>query len=351
MDSVAMPGRLRFCRKLNATICRFSAAAALLAVTRWLHINNVNGFRYLGYAFTCPMMQAELVVLIAPVVPHYRIVTKLTAAITFLMLVSGYIASQFEGPIWDGDLIDLDFGKLTTKGRIALPSFVALSFLSFLHIPLLGLLYYCNGGGKDGKLPRGYPKLLVITSLTWLGFPCWWVMSFEGNSYIQDTKLNGLGFVLLNMTSKGCFTMQMLSIVRQWKRDFGPQQPPMPEAPEPPFSSRSRKTDNSADWIIDSLQSWDTGVALERRKAADEYIVHGPEQQAPAPPERVVRLDTSSLSDAVLVSELSRRLNLLSSEDSDVTMGTPLTAQALLDNQIALACARFVDEDDDGLSE
>ena len=33
------------------------------------HIAARNGLRYLGYAFTCALMQAELVVLIAPYVP------------------------------------------------------------------------------------------------------------------------------------------------------------------------------------------------------------------------------------------------------------------------------------------
>lgn len=357
MDTMPIAGRLRYCRRLNSTICRFSAAVALLSVTRWLHFNNINGFRYLGYAFTCPLMQAELVLLIAPIVPCYKTVTKFTALITWAMLMTGYIASQFEGPLWLMDGADLTTLTLTTKGWITAPSCVTLFFLSFVQIPVLGLMYCCNGGGATGELPPGYLKLLFLTSVTWLGFPCWWFLSFEGAGYIQDTKLNGLGFVLLNMTSKGSFTMQMLAMVRQWKCDFGPQQtqPPVQavlsgEEATKPLSPRSQKTEKSAEWMIDSLKSWDLG-AVGTLDRVPEFAPGVQGQPEPVSEKEAVLLDTSYLSDEVLVAELVKRLNL---STEVIIEGEPLDAQEVftksLDDEIRQACALFAkdeDKDDD----
>ena len=64
--------RIAYCRNLNIAMCIAQALAAFFSVFRWLHIGNVNGLRYLDYAFTCSLMQAELVVLIAPYVPCYK---------------------------------------------------------------------------------------------------------------------------------------------------------------------------------------------------------------------------------------------------------------------------------------
>jgi len=325
-----------------------------LAVTRWLHINNVNGFRYLGYAFTCPLMQAELILIIAPIVPCYRMVTQMTALITFLMLLSGYIASQFDGPLWDGDFVlDRNLSFLTMKGWVTLPSVVILCFLSFVQIPVLGLIYCCNGGGRDGNFPRGYLKLLAITSFTWLLFPCWWFLSFEGAGYIQDTKLNGLGFVLMNMTSKGAFTMQMLSMVKRWKRDFGDsgfgRQTSLDSAVSDfqNLSPRSNKTEKSADWMINGLKTWDQGSD----NSLDGVPGLGHETQAPPPPEKTIVLDTTCLSDEVLVSELARRINLSSVGNTDHIVGKPLDPQELfmqaLDKEIHMACAKFADDESD----
>jgi len=327
-----------------------------LAVTRWLHINNVNGFRYLGYAFTCPLMQAELILIIAPVVPCYKMVTQMTAIGTFLMLLTGYIASQYEGPLWDGDVSELfldgKFSNLTTKGWMTVPSVFILCFLSFVQIPFLGLLYFCNGAGADGNLPRGYPTLLAITSITWLGFPCWWFLSFEGAGYIQDTKLNGLGFVCLNMISKGSFTMQMLSMVRRWRRDFGDSGFGRQTTEDSAVaelrndSPRSNKTEKSADWMIDILKSWDLGdeEKLHRVPAVDSKM------QAP-PPEKTIIFDTTCLTDEVLVAELARRINLSSVGNTDHIVGKPLDPDELfaqaLDKEIRMACSKFAIEDDD----
>ena len=74
--------RIAYCRNLNIAMCIAQALAAFFSVFRWLHIGNVNGLRYLGYAFTCSLMQAELVVLIAPYVPCYKFNVVAVAART-----------------------------------------------------------------------------------------------------------------------------------------------------------------------------------------------------------------------------------------------------------------------------
>merc|ERR1740138_1577052 len=99
-----MMERFAFCRKCNLAVCTFSCIASLLATTRWLHFGNVNGFRYLGYALTCPLMQAELVVLIAPIVPCYRIAFLFSALASFACIATGYAGSLIAGPMWEGSI-------------------------------------------------------------------------------------------------------------------------------------------------------------------------------------------------------------------------------------------------------
>mmetsp|Transcript_117294 Transcript_117294/g.365222 ORF Transcript_117294/g.365222 Transcript_117294/m.365222 type:complete len:163 (-) Transcript_117294:607-1095(-) len=43
-------------------------------------------------------------------------------------------------------------------------------------------------------------------------FPFWWIMSWEGNAVITDTKVNEIGFTILNMTAKGLFTLQSFRV-------------------------------------------------------------------------------------------------------------------------------------------
>merc|ERR1712159_535293 len=59
MPERALPERFLWCRTMNTWICTFSATTGLFAITRIFHIGNINMFRYLGYCFTCPLMQAE----------------------------------------------------------------------------------------------------------------------------------------------------------------------------------------------------------------------------------------------------------------------------------------------------
>jgi len=223
MKDAKLEKRFRWCRKVNATICQFSALVSFLAITRWLHINNVNGFRYLGYAFTCPPMQAELLVLIAPVVPCYRFMVTMTILVTFAMLITGWIASCVHGEMWTGpDLYDwYNSGmeedlKLTFKGWMFVASCGCELLLLFIELPFALFLYFINGGPKAG-LPEGYPRVIALVWVTWWLFPLWWCVSFEGFELITDTKMNGVGFTLLNLVSKGGFTLSILRMVRKHK--------------------------------------------------------------------------------------------------------------------------------------
>ncbi|CAK0815483.1 unnamed protein product [Prorocentrum cordatum] len=333
MHMMELGQRFRYCRRLNATICRVSAFIALITITRWFHVNNVNGFRYLGYALTCPLMQAELVLLIAPYIRCYRLLAVFSCMITFGMLVTGYVASQFEGQMWKTSFADFydealegNLDSLTTKGWWLMPSMLALCFLSFVQIPILGLVYYCSGGSKNEDLPKGYPKLLVITSLSWLGFPLWWFLSFEGASIITEARWNAVGFVTLNMTSKGGFTMQMMSMVKAWKR----QQAQKPKCQAPPGSDGLRErrpsiatlpeldapavqaalvapvvradrriqTGQSLQWFVDAMKKWEPegqDPTASGAQAADA----GPEAEV----ERVVITDPGQLNDEQLMQE------------------------------------------------
>jgi hypothetical protein len=196
---------------------------ALLATTRWLHIGNVNGFRYLGYAFTCPVMQAELIMMIAPVVPCYRLNVVLVASVTFAIMVSGYCASLMPGLVWDGDLLefasswDLEDLAPNTKLWVLMPSIIGISLLTFVQLPYMAILYTMKGGVSAG-LPYNYRKLLLLVAVTWLGFPVWWFLNWQGMSIIKDAKLNGAGFCLLNIVSKGGFTLMLTSSSRWHKR-------------------------------------------------------------------------------------------------------------------------------------
>jgi len=80
-------------------------------------------------------------------------------------------------------------------------------------MPYLAFLYKVKGGEKAG-LPHNYFRLLGIVWITWWMFPAWWLLPFEGVSIIKDTKLNAVGFAVLNVLSKGAFTFQIISMVK-----------------------------------------------------------------------------------------------------------------------------------------
>jgi len=319
-------------------------------------------------------MQAELVLLIAPHIPCYRLLAVFSCLITFGMLLTGYIASQFEGEMWKTDFetfydeaLEGNLDSLTTKGWWLMPSTVILCFLSFVQIPLLGLVYYCSGGSKNEDLPKGYPKLLMITSLSWLGFPVWWYLSYEGASIITESRWNAVGFVALNMISKGGYTLQMLSMVKAWKRRQA-QKPKPPAAPKlepeptpaggvpgrrlssatlpdldgpavrdaPVRVSRAAKrnqTGQSLQWFVDAMKKWEPEEPDPSTSAA-----LGPK----GPVETVVITDPGQLNDEQLMQELGKRLAAHGS-------GGKGTTSASLNASIRQACTKIleVDESDD----
>eukprot|EP00913_Durusdinium_trenchii_P003596 g3327.t1 len=151
-------------------MCLAQATAAFITITRWLHIDNVNGFRYLGYAFTCSLMQAELMVLIAPYVPCYFF-----NAVGIVILTHGI------------------FIGITAAG---------LCSLLFVQMPFLAMLYFCNGGLKNEDMPPHYLKLMATVWFTWPAFPGWWILSAEGLGIIGEATSNAVGFALLKLGTK-----------------------------------------------------------------------------------------------------------------------------------------------------
>jgi bacteriorhodopsin len=225
MPTTGLKARFALFRKLNTSMCFFTALVALLATTRWLHVGNVNGFRYLGYALTCPLMQAELVMMIAPVVPCYRFTVVLVAFVTFSCMVTGYAASLLSEDLYEGSLEDflstwdIDDLALTRKFMVLLPSLVGITFLTFLQLPYLSILYAVKGGVSAG-LPHNFQRLIFLVAVTWMGFPIWWFLNWQGMGIITDAKLNGAGFCLLNIISKGAFTFTVTSS-SAWHRQHG----------------------------------------------------------------------------------------------------------------------------------
>lgn len=217
MQEIRLEERFGWCRKMNMAICSWSIFQGIISMLRWMHIGNVNGIRYLGYAVTCPIKQAELFILIAPIIPCYKIVTPLCALITWSMLISGYVAAMYPGKVWYGDLIeftqtwDVDQLQATQKAVAVAPAFCGFAWIMFIEIPMLCVLYYTRvGKHNEHDMPKGYINLIVLLVITWAGFPTWWMISSEGQGLITDTKLNGWMFVTLNVLSKGGFTMTMM---------------------------------------------------------------------------------------------------------------------------------------------
>jgi hypothetical protein len=170
-------------------------------------------------------MQAELVMMVAPVIPCYRLNVICVTFVTFAIMVAGYCASLMSGDLWNGSLEDflstwdLEDLALTQKAYVLMPSMVGISILTFVQLPFLAILYTVKGGVSAG-LPYNYRKLLLVVGMTWLTFPVWWFLNWQGMSVITDAKLNGAGFCLLNVISKGLFTFTVLSSMR-WHKSRG----------------------------------------------------------------------------------------------------------------------------------
>uniref|UniRef100_A0A7S4UEE1 Uncharacterized protein n=1 Tax=Alexandrium monilatum TaxID=311494 RepID=A0A7S4UEE1_9DINO len=218
MHDMKLEVRLRFCGNLDKMANATSAVLSALGITRWLSIGNINGMRYIGYALTCPMTQLELVVMLAPIVPCYRVLAFLSFTLTLVTLTCGYAASLLWMPVWDGDATmflqtwDLDVLAPTRKFFVVLPALAGISILWVLILPFLVIMYTVYGGNKNFDLPQEYRFLVSLVWITWLCFPIWWLLSWEGNGVIEDTKVNEIGFTVLNMTAKGLFTLQSFRV-------------------------------------------------------------------------------------------------------------------------------------------
>ena len=253
------------CRQLNLAMCLAQALAAFISIFRWLHINNVNGVRYLGYAFTCALMQAELVVLIAPYVPCYKLNCVGIVVLTHIYLVLGWIGSLHEGFLFEdaswelfkssGTVSDL---VVTTKGIFIGCTAAGLCTLLFLQMPFLAIIYFCKGGSKNDDLPGHFLKLFATVWFTWPAFPGWWLISAEGLGLLADSKSNAVGFAILNIISKGSFTFVMLGIGSHHKKRTARKSASIealsegePDSPKPP----------EANWLVKSLQDFERSTS------------------------------------------------------------------------------------------
>jgi hypothetical protein len=107
----------------------------------------------------------------------------------------------------------VDALQATEKAVAVAPSFCGLGWIMFLELPMLVVLYLTRvGKHNEADMPKGYLNLVFLMWLTWNGFPLWWMLSSEGQGLINDTKLNGWGFVILNVMSKGGFTLTMIGV-------------------------------------------------------------------------------------------------------------------------------------------
>lgn len=262
MPLLPLQSRFRFCATCDKTISVASSLFALLGVTRWLNIGNINGCRYLSYAVTCPLMQVELVVLIAPVVPGFRFVWRFVFSLTFIVLMTGYVASiiwlpVFEGSVWtfvqDWDMEQL---RPTVKAYVVAGAVCGISIIFLVVLPFLAVMYTINGGHRNHDLPEYYRVILLTVILTWVCFPVWWFLSWEGMAVITDTKLNELGFTLLNIIAKGIFIWLGFSMVQ--KEKLCPKSEARENPCVPAIISRKGEISVRQSWMVRILQEFDT---------------------------------------------------------------------------------------------
>ena len=267
MNKKPLVERMNMCRQLNLAMCLAQALAAFISIFRWLHINNVNGVRYLGYAFTCALMQAELVVLIAPYVPCYKLNCVGIVVLTHIILVLGWIGSLHDGFLFEDDSWELFKSSgtvsdlvVTTKGIFIGCTAAGLCTLLFLQMPFLAIIYFCKGGSSNHDLPGHFLKLFATVWFTWPSFPGWWLISAEGLGLLQDSKSNAVGFAILNIISKGTFTFVMLGIGSHHKKRAARNSTASaievvsegePESPKP----------SEANWLVKSLQDFERSTS------------------------------------------------------------------------------------------
>jgi len=283
MNKRPLVERMGMCRQLNLAMCLAQALAAFLSIFRWLHINNVNGVRYLGYAFTCALMQAELVVLIAPYVPCYKLNCVGIVVLTHIYLVLGWIGSLHEGFLFEdaswelfkssGTVSDL---VVTTKGIFIGCTAAGLCTLLLVQMPFLAIIYFCKGGSSNDDLPGHFLKLFATVWFTWPAFPGWWLISAEGLGLLADSKSNAVGFALLNIISKGSFTFVMLGIGSHHKKRTARKSTSIEELPG---SQPESPKPTEANWLVKSLQDFERSTShfSDTEKLKAEKKDEGPE--------------------------------------------------------------------------
>lgn len=286
MHKQPLAKRMAVCRQLNLAMCLAQATAAFITITRWLHIDNVNGFRYLGYAFTCSLMQAELVVLIAPYVPCYFF-----NAVGIVILTHVYLVLEWIGSLRDGFLFEdaswnlfLESGQVselqvTTKGIFIGITAAGLCSLLFVQMPFLAMLYFCNGGLKNEDMPPHYLKLMATVWFTWPAFPGWWILSAEGLGIIGEATSNAVGFALLNIISKGTFTFVMLGIGKTHKVRASRKL-----SKEGLGDEVTTNVSQRPNWLVKSLQDFErtTSEITEAERTARQMVLERQERQRSA---------------------------------------------------------------------
>ena len=282
MNKRPLVERMAMCRQLNLAMCLAQALAAFISIFRWLHINNVNGVRYLGYAFTCSLMQAELVVLIAPYVPCYKLNCVGIVVLTHIYLVMGWIGSLHDGFLFEDDSWELFKSSgtvsdlvVTTKGIFIGCTAAGLCTLLLLQMPFLAIIYFCKGGSSNDDLPGHFLKLFATVWFTWPAFPAWWLISAEGLGLLSDSKSNAVGFAILNIISKGTFTFVMLGIGSHHKKRTKARASVIEGQPE----SDPKLTE--ANWLVKSLQDFERSTShvsdTEKLKASEKKDDETPE--------------------------------------------------------------------------
>lgn len=278
MNQAPLAKRMAICRQLNLAMCMAQATAAFITVTRWLHIDNVNGFRYLGYAFTCSLMQAELVVLIAPYVPCYSMNAVGIVLLTHTWMVLGWIGSMHEGFLFEdaswnmflesGQVSEL---QVTTKGIFIGITAAGLCSLLFLQMPFLAMIYFCNGGLKNEDMPPHYLKLMATVWFTWPAFPGWWILSAEGLGVFGEATSNAVGFAVLNIISKGTFTFVMLGIGKTHKVRTSRK---LSQSSGDGSQDLSQNSQAPPNWLVKSLQNFErtTSEITEAERTARQMV-------------------------------------------------------------------------------
>mmetsp|Transcript_8136 Transcript_8136/g.19098 ORF Transcript_8136/g.19098 Transcript_8136/m.19098 type:complete len:622 (+) Transcript_8136:94-1959(+) len=230
MNRMPLAARLRCCGNIDKAISVVSTCVPLFAITRFLNFGNVNGARWIGYGLTCPFMQMELIILVAPIVPCFVINAFFTFALCFCCLMLAWTASVMKGDLYNGyfgDFLaafDVDALDMNTKGWVISPALIGMASICLLQVPMLGVLYTCRGTGKRrDDMPDHFRPMLLTVMFTWALFPIWWLFSWEGASLFKDAKTNEMGFMILNMISKGTFIWQSSRMADNFEKRFPDQ--------------------------------------------------------------------------------------------------------------------------------